>query len=87
MKNDKVSEHFGGEVSYYSDCVWSFKTWTITREGWDHDHCEFCLIKITDLDISDSLKEGWTNQDEGLWICESCFEDFKDKYQWKVKNS
>ena len=86
-EKEKIREHFGGSVSYYNPCIWTFKKWSMTRENWDHDHCEFCLQKITDLDISDSIKEGWTNQDEGLWICESCFEEFKETYQWKINNA
>lgn len=75
---------FGREISFYSQFTWSLKKWEITRPNWDHDHCEFCIHKITDLEIPNSLKEGWTDKDETYWICETCFADFKEMYQWKI---
>jgi hypothetical protein len=30
------------------------------------------------------LQEGYATEDNYRWICEECFEDFKDLFDWKV---
>jgi hypothetical protein len=54
----------------------------IYREGWDHDHCDFCHETI-DL----NTKMAYCTTDQYHWICESCFEDFKTMFQWEVKEN
>ncbi len=46
---------------------------------WDHDHCFFCHAKFSLEDGPDVLREGYSTEDEYRWICETCFEDFKDR--------
>jgi len=29
--------------------------------------------------------EEYTAEDGAYWVCETCFEDFKDKFGWKLK--
>ncbi len=55
------------------------------REGWDHDHCEFCGDKFS-LHTSD-LKEGYSTEDGYHWICNQCFNDFKEEYNWQLADS
>lgn len=50
------------------------------REGWDHEHCEFCSEKI-----DSSTGEAYFTEDKNNWICKDCFEDFKDMFQWTLK--
>jgi hypothetical protein len=52
------------------------------REDWEHDHCEFCGAKFSELDSD--LNEGYSTKDEYHWICPACYKDFKDLFQWKV---
>ena len=54
------------------------------RQGWDHDHCEFCGAKFS-LDKSD-LKEGYSTEDGYHWICTRCFQDFKEELGWRVED-
>lgn len=51
----------------------------------DHEHCEFCSEKIANL--PDALHEGYctTSTKYRYWICASCFEDFKDLFEWYVE--
>ena len=48
----------------------------------DHDHCNFCWTKITDLEIDEEHDTfGYVTlnahgQEE--WVCEKCFNDFKE---------
>jgi len=69
----------GGEEDVWQDKQLLHKHWEKYRSGWDHDHCEFCgkkLSKPTDI--------GYCTTDQYYWICEACFNDFKDMFQWKV---
>jgi hypothetical protein len=59
------------------------RPYQVYRPGWDHDHCEFCSCKFS-LDIADALKVGYATADNYHWICEPCFEDFKERFQWRV---
>ena len=59
------------------------KRYKTYRDGWDHDHCEFCMAKFSVL-IPDCLTEGWATEDDYRWICKDCFEDFKDHFKWQV---
>jgi hypothetical protein len=47
----------------------------------DHMHCVFCWERI-----EDSLKKYYCTVGEGYWICEECYKDFKDMFQWNVLN-
>lgn len=49
---------------------------------WDHDHCSFCWDRFSEYD--GSLHEGYCTTDENHWICDTCFEDFKDMFGFQV---
>ena len=85
IEQDDWRLHFGNKPEFYASLTWSFKKWTQTRPHWDHDHCEFCQIKLSDSEIDEVMHEGWTDNDEYHWICATCFNDFRDLYRWKVK--
>ena len=48
-------------------------------ETLDHDHCEFCWYKI-----QESSELFYCTTDKNFWICEKCYNDFKDMFQWRV---
>ena len=52
---------------------------------WEHDHCGFCGAKFSLLDKADCLKEGYTTEDDYHWICQTCFDDFQEEFQWQVR--
>ncbi len=58
------------------------RIWTQTRPNWDHDHCEFCGEKFA-AENADH-REGYTTADEYRWICEKCFTDFRERFQWRL---
>ena len=55
----------------------------------DHEHCVFCMQKITDLAIADADTEGYCTVDlktgRSSWICKNCFDEFKERFHFKVK--
>jgi hypothetical protein len=52
--------------------------------SWDHDHCEFCWAKFMVEDHPETLHEGYSTLDEYRWICDQCFNDFREMFQWRV---
>lgn len=73
-----------GQEKYLTGISLTRKTWRESRPGWDHDHCEFCLAKFAAFDGADVLHEGWTTPDEYRWICDTCFADSRDRFDWHV---
>lgn len=49
----------------------------------DHAHCAFCWDKFG-LD-EDMLRNGFCTKDKYHWICETCYLDFKDEFEWIVE--
>jgi hypothetical protein len=35
-------------------------------------------------DLPEVIHEGYASEDSNHWVCEECFEDFKDLFQWEV---
>lgn len=48
----------------------------------EHDHCEFCMSKFSNS-LND-LHTGYCTMDEYYWICEECFADFAEMFDWTV---
>ena len=47
--------------------------------SWEHEHCEFC-----NETICDSKQTYYCTLDKYHWICEECFNDFDDMFNWQV---
>lgn len=72
-----------GQEDYLMGVKLFLKKYTTYREGWDHDHCEFCMAKFSVL-IADCFTEGYATEDDYRWICKQCFEDFKEHFKWET---
>jgi len=48
---------------------------------WWHRHCGFCWKTIT----TDMREECYCSENGSYWICAGCFNDFKDRFEWKAK--
>ena len=48
-------------------------------EGWDHDHCAFCALKLSERAVGDAARDGWQTEDGYHWICDTCFADFRER--------
>lgn len=60
------------------------KAYVRYSETWEHDHCEFCWDKFMEGSEPDVLHDGYATDDNYRWICQTCFDDFKDLFDWKV---
>ncbi len=66
--------------------VWlTKKKYSKWSDSWEHDHCEFCSATISELE--NDLNEGYATDDDYHWICETCYQDFKERFQWKLRNT
>ena len=69
-----------GQEKYLKGVTLERKKYVKYRDGWEHDHCEFCSAKFS-LEKGD-LHEGYATEDNYRWICDTCFNDFKDLFEW-----
>ena len=61
----------------------SYRRYAGNRE-WDHDHCAFCWAKFMVEDHPGVLHEGYATPDDYHWICDQCFSEFRDRFQWQL---
>jgi hypothetical protein len=73
-----------GQEKYLKNVPLWWKKYARYSESWEHDHCQFCWAKLMEEDYPDVLHEGYATEDNYRWICEQCFKDFKDLFEWKV---
>jgi len=52
-------------------------------EFWDHDHCAFCFEKFM-VETAAEQPFAYRSQDYNTWICETCYNDFNEKFKWKL---
>ena len=71
-----------GQEKYLAGVVLVRKRYRKRSETWEHDHCAFCWRTFSES--AGDLNEGYTTEDEYHWICESCYEDFKETFRWTV---
>ena len=55
--------------------------------NWEHDHCAFCWAKFMVDDQPGVLHEGYATEDEYHWVCLTCFADFRDMFEWRVREA
>lgn len=69
-----------GQEKYLQGALLFRQAYRRFREDWDHDHCEFCGQKFSER--SGDLNVGYATRDCYRWICEDCFRDFRERFQW-----
>lgn len=80
--SDMTDWRLQGQETYLKGVALVRRSYTQYREGWDHDHCEFCWATFSEK--KEDLNVGYATTDRYRWICENCYEDFKDLFQWRV---
>jgi len=79
-----------GQEMYLTGRRWTLRTWWPYRENWDHDHCDFCQRQISvppALNDPEAVEQGYVSDDDYHWVCEDCFADFRDRFDWTVANT
>jgi hypothetical protein len=72
------------QLTYFKGVELAWRSYRAFREGWEHDHCEFCWSEFAERDDPEVLHDGYATLDEMQWVCPTCFEDFKDLFEWHV---
>jgi len=72
-----------GQEIFLKKARFSYRRYTPHRKGWEHDHCEFCGVRFSLL-VDDDVHEGYCTEDGYRWVCETCFQDFGDEFEWTV---
>lgn len=68
------------QMNYLYQKTLTLIPFTPDREGWEHEHCAFCSERI-----ETGGQKAYATLDRYHWICQDCFNDFKEQFQWSVK--
>lgn len=82
LKLEKILPVPMGQERYLKGIVLSWQPYKATRGVLAH--CEFCQEEFMESGVDGTFKEGYTTSDQSYWICNNCFQNFKDSYDWLV---
>ncbi len=80
---DDSSQRLAGQEAYLKGAVLVKAGYAPFSARWEHDHCEFCWAKFSLRD--GDLHEGYCTKDRYRWICQDCYEEFKDRLALQVE--
>ena len=81
MKIEPTDWRLQDQMDYLKNQIFHYKKYSDRITKTDHDHCEFCGSKFSDKS-HDDLREGYCTLDDYRWLCETCFFDFKEMFQF-----
>ena len=76
----KISEDAHSHVKLFPDTADYLEEEKI-RLLW-HEHCDFCWDKA----MTDIPGEFYCTESMNIWICKTCYEDFKEQFGWTEKS-
>lgn len=68
------------QMNYLYKKVLKKQPFKVYKEGWEHEHCEFCSARI-----DKNTPVAYSSDNNYHWICKKCYEDFKDMFEWSVE--
>jgi len=76
-----------GQEEYMMNMSFVYKKFVPQEVGEDHTHCEFCWHKFMENaeEVKDASEHGYCSSEQEKWVCEECFEDFKQMFNWKIE--
>ena len=75
---DKPDWRLTNQSNYLSGVKLIYCKYEVVDKNWDHDHCDFCWEKFVEGIY------GYTTLDKYHWICENCYNDFKERFNWEL---
>jgi len=79
---DKNDWRLRNQEDYLMNAQLVKKEYTAPSANWNHDHCEFCWATFSENE--GDLHEGFCTLDKKNWICEQCYQDFKEMLHFAV---
>jgi histone acetyltransferase (RNA polymerase elongator complex component) len=76
-----IARRLMGQEKYLKNKTLHISKFVSNSEKWDHGHCAFCSKKI-DANTTDTF---YTTEDNSYWICEDCYNDFKQMFNLKTR--
>jgi len=81
-----------GQERYLQGAELDLRDYTPYSESWEHDHCEFCQRKFMAPGGGDpgARTRGYATTEAHergagyYWVCEDCFRDFAEQFEWRV---
>lgn len=70
-----------GQLDYLKGAELKYVQYDNMCKPLDHYHCDFCFDKMSSM--KDTLNEGFLTK-TGIYICNSCYEEFKSIFIWTV---
>jgi hypothetical protein len=67
-----------GQERYLAGARLRHAQYRAPSESWTHDHCAFCFRKLMEQPGNDIAAAGWQTEDAYHWICDTCFDDFRE---------
>lgn len=71
-----------GQEEYLHGVELVYRTYTQVSPSNDHDHCEFCMDKFGLA--PEHLHVGYCTTDNSIWVCNKCYDDFKNRFKWVI---
>jgi hypothetical protein len=72
-----------GQEKYLKGVKLFYRKYKPYSEEWEHDHCEFCGEKFSEKE-GEGLKTGYVTANNYHWICDKCYKDFKEEFEWEI---
>ena len=71
-----------GQERFLASAEFRRAEWSPHNEGWDHDHGAFCQSEFAAAKSEHvDFTSGYVTTDGKYeWVCEPCFDDFKDRF-------
>jgi hypothetical protein len=75
-----------GQENYLMGVTLRWSRYKQPSKEWDHDHCSFCYKRFAEADsgYNDAQEFGYTTNDDYHWVCKSFFDDFRQRFKWKL---
>lgn len=75
-----------GQNEYMANMKFHYTKFLPPHYGSLHTHCEFCWHKFMKKSegIEDCSSYGYCSSDGKYWVCEECFHDFKELFNWEL---
>jgi len=79
---DKNDWRLMGQEDYLMNAKLRRESYAAPTLTWDHDHCAFCSLKFSENE--GDLHVGYRELKDSHWVCEECFRDFKEMFNFTV---